>query len=123
MVITSYFDLLLSRVVKVCIVLSIILLFAISHDCISRFSTSNIHFVAVFQLSLLHELIEVHIFIMCINLINKHQIARAFVGKCGQKISTSAGLTKIRAFVGKCGQKIYTSVGLTKIRAFVGKCG
>ena len=48
---------------------------------------------------------------------------RAFVGKCGQKISTSVGLTKIRAFVGKCGQKISTSLGLTKIRAFVRKCG
>merc|ERR1711997_1238788 len=48
---------------------------------------------------------------------------RAFVGKYGQKISTSVGFTKIRAFVGKCGQKISISVGLTKIRALVGKCG
>jgi hypothetical protein len=31
--------------------------------------------------------------------------------------------TKIRAFAYKCGQKISTSVGLTKIRAFAGKCG
>jgi hypothetical protein len=43
--------------------------------------------------------------------------------KCGQKISTSVGFTKIRAFVLKCGQKISTSVGFTKIRAFVLKCG
>ena len=45
------------------------------------------------------------------------------MGKCGQKISTSVGFTKIRAFALKCGQKISTSVGFTKIRAFAWKCG
>ena len=45
------------------------------------------------------------------------------VVKCGQKISTSVGLTKIRAFAWKCGQKISTSVGFTKIKAVAWKSG
>ena len=48
--------------------------------------------------------------------------SRAFVYKCGQKISTSVGFTKIKAVAWKCCQKISTSVGLTKIKAIAWKC-
>ena len=68
MVVTSYFDFLVSRVVEVCIVLSF-LFFAIAHDGIPRLSTSLIDLVAIVELSLLQKLIEIHFDIMCINLL------------------------------------------------------
>ena len=66
----------------------------------------------------------IHSFII---IITNHEGARHCRKPLGRRkgfdIFITLGLTKIRAFVYKCGQKISTSVGFTKIRAFAGKCG
>ena len=61
LIISGNLNLLFLRVIEVGVVLSTLLfLFAIWHNCISRFSASHFNLAAIVQLSLLEKCIEVH---------------------------------------------------------------